>query len=102
MSVTDDRPLFTNWAGNESCRPQQIAHPRTEEEASEIISSAARRGLPVRVVGAGHSFTTLCLTEGVLISLDRMSGVTFTEAVRRLPPEQADPLKALYPTRARR
>jgi FAD/FMN-containing dehydrogenase len=75
MSVTDDRPLFTNWAGNESCRPQQIAHPRTEEEASEIISSAARRGLPVRVVGAGHSFTTLCLTEGVLISLDRMSGV---------------------------
>ena len=75
MSVTDDRPLFTNWAGNESCRPQQIAHPRTEEEASEIISSAARRGLPVRVVGAGHSFTTLSLTEGVLISLDRMSGV---------------------------
>jgi hypothetical protein len=31
-----------------------------------------------------------------------MSGVTFTEAVRRLPPEQADPLKALYRTRSRR
>jgi 3-methyladenine DNA glycosylase AlkD len=34
--------------------------------------------------------------------LGLLSGVTFTEAVRRLPPEQADPLKALYRTRARR
>ena len=33
---------------------------------------------------------------------DRMSGVTFTEAVRRLPPEQAAPLRALYPRRAGR
>jgi 3-methyladenine DNA glycosylase AlkD len=34
--------------------------------------------------------------------LDRMSGVTFTEAVRRLPPEQAAPLPALYLRRAGR
>jgi len=79
MSMTDDRPTFTNWAGNESCRPQQIAYPRTEEEVSEIITSAARRGLPVRVVGAGHSFSTICLTEGVLISLDQMSGILRTD-----------------------
>ena len=75
MSVTDERPLFINWAGNESCRPQQIAYPRTEDEVSEIIASATSRGLPVRVVGAGHSFSTLCLTDGVLISLDQMSGI---------------------------
>jgi L-gulonolactone oxidase len=68
MSVTDDRPLFTNWAGNESCRPQQIAYPRTEEEVSEIIAWATRRGPPIRVVGAGHSFSTICLTDGVLIT----------------------------------
>jgi 3-methyladenine DNA glycosylase AlkD len=36
------------------------------------------------------------------LHLDRMSGVTFTEAVRRLPPEQAAPLRAVYPRRARR
>ena len=79
MSMTDDRSTFTNWAGNESCRPQQIAYPRTEEEVSEIITSAARQGLPVRVVGAGHSFSTICLTEGVLISLDQMSGILRTD-----------------------
>ena len=79
MSMTDDRPMFTNWAGNESCRPQQIAYPRTEEEVGEIITSAARRALPVRVVGAGHSFSAICLTEGVLISLDQMSGILRTD-----------------------
>ncbi len=75
MSETDERAQFTNWAGNESCRPRQIAYPRTEEEVSETIASARRLGLPVRVVGAGHSFSTICLTDGVLISLDRMSGI---------------------------
>jgi 3-methyladenine DNA glycosylase AlkD len=30
------------------------------------------------------------------LHLDVMSGVTFTEAVRRLPPEQAAPLQAIY------
>ena len=79
MSTTDDHPLFTNWAGNESCRPQQITYPRTEDEVSEIISSATRQGLPIRVVGAGHSFSKVCLTEGVLISLDQMAGILRTD-----------------------
>jgi len=34
--------------------------------------------------------------------LDRMSGVTFREAVRRLPAEQAAPLRAAYQNRAPR
>lgn len=84
MSVTGERPRWTNWAGNESCRPRQISYPRTEEEVSEIIAAAAGRGLPVRVVGAGHSFSTLCLTDGVLISLDRMSGIVRADRQARL------------------
>jgi hypothetical protein len=34
--------------------------------------------------------------------LDLMSGVTFTDAVRRLPPPQAVPLQALYRKQPRR
>ena len=84
MSVTDEHLPWTNWAGNESCRPQEIARPRTEDEVSEIIASATRRGLPVRVVGAGHSFSTICLTDGVLISLDRMSGIVHADPGSKL------------------
>jgi FAD/FMN-containing dehydrogenase len=82
--VTDEHPPWTNWAGNESCRPQEIAFPRTEDEVSEIIASATRRGLPIRVVGAGHSFSTICLTDGVLISLDRMSGIVHADPGSKL------------------
>jgi FAD/FMN-containing dehydrogenase len=82
--VTDEHPPWTNWAGNESCRPQEIARPRTEDEVSEIVASATRRGLPVRVVGAGHSFSTICLTDGVLISLDRMSGIVHADPGSKL------------------
>jgi len=84
VSVTDEHPPWTNWAGNESCRPQEIAFPRTEDEVGEIIASATRRGLPVRVVGAGHSFSTICLTDGVLISLDRMSGIVHADPGSKL------------------
>lgn len=89
MPATDKHPLWTNWAANETCRPQEIAYPRTEEEAGEIIASATRRGLPIRVVGAGHSFSTICLTDGVLISMDRMKGIM-----------QADPGTGLVRARA--
>jgi FAD/FMN-containing dehydrogenase len=84
VSVTDEHLPWTNWAGNESCRPQEIAFPRTEDEVSEIIASATRRGLPIRVVGAGHSFSTICLTDGVLISLDRMSGIVDADTGSKL------------------
>lgn len=84
MSVTDERAPWTNWAGNETCRPREIAYPRSEEEVSEIIASAARRGRPVRVAGAGHSFSTICLTDGVLISLDQMRGIVRADAGTRL------------------
>jgi FAD/FMN-containing dehydrogenase len=40
--------------------------------------------LPVRVVGAGHSFSTICLTDGVLISLDRMSGIVHADPGSKL------------------
>ena len=84
MSMTSLNPPWTNWAGNETCHPQEIAYPHAEEEVSEIIASATRRGLPIRVVGAGHSFSTICLTDGVLISLDRMRGIVHADPGTRL------------------
>jgi FAD/FMN-containing dehydrogenase len=84
VSVTDERPQWSNWAGNQSCRPQEIAFPRTEDEVSEIIASATRRGLPIRVVGAGHSFSPICVTDGVQISLDRMSGIVHADPDSKL------------------
>lgn len=39
------------------------------------MTDAANSGLRVKSVGAGHSFTPIAVTDGVLVSLDRMTGI---------------------------
>ena len=61
---------WANWSGSVTSAPQTIAQPRTEAELQAIVAGADK----VRVVGAGHSFTPLCATDGVLINLSEMEG----------------------------
>ena len=61
---------WRNWTGDERCRPQAIVHPCSTEEIAEAMLRAAREGLRVRVAGAGHSFSDIALTDGLLIVLD--------------------------------
>lgn len=75
MTTTSETKQFTNWAGNLSCTPSEIAHPETEQDVVAIFAAAADRGEKVRIVGTGHSFSPIHLTEGVLICLDRMNGI---------------------------
>ncbi|MFZ1155833.1 MAG: D-arabinono-1,4-lactone oxidase [Solirubrobacteraceae bacterium] len=64
-----------NWAGDEGCRPRAIVHPGSIEEVAAEVGRAAREGLRVRVVGAGHSFSDIACTDGLLMVLDRCTRV---------------------------
>jgi L-gulono-1,4-lactone dehydrogenase len=64
-----------NWAGDQSCRPAVVELPGSIEEISEAIVRAAAHDRRVRVVGAGHSFSDIALTEGSQLSLERLTGV---------------------------
>ena len=66
-------PLWRNWAGDQRCAPVGIERPASEQEVGEALRRAVRGGLRVRVAGAGHSFTDIACTDGVMLSLDRMS-----------------------------
>jgi L-gulonolactone oxidase len=66
---------WRNWTGDEGCRPQVVAHPRSVEEVAESVGLAAREGWRVRAAGAGHSFSDIARSDGMLISLDRMQEV---------------------------
>src|SRR5262245_20079301 len=66
---------WSNWAGSITCRPQRIAMPSTEAELCALVRDAAAEGLDVRVAGTGHSFTPLVATDGLLLSLDRWTGI---------------------------
>jgi L-gulonolactone oxidase len=66
---------WRNWAGDEHCRPAAIGHPGSTEEISAEVDRAAREGLRVGVAGAGHSFSDIACTDGLLIVLDRCQRV---------------------------
>lgn len=52
-----------------------IVHPRSVHELRQHLADAVERGLKVRPVGAGHSFSEAVLTDGMLVSLDHMTRV---------------------------
>jgi L-gulonolactone oxidase len=66
---------WRNWGRTYACRPAALARPRTEEEIRQVLERARRAGRRVKVVGAGHSFTDIACTDGVMISLDRYDRV---------------------------
>ncbi|HEV7640432.1 MAG TPA: D-arabinono-1,4-lactone oxidase, partial [Gaiellaceae bacterium] len=74
---------WTNWVGNQSFTPAQRAAPTSEDEVATLVASAAQRGLPVRVAGAGHSFTPVVATDGLLLDLRGLGGIRSVDSARR-------------------
>jgi L-gulonolactone oxidase len=66
---------WRNWGRTQACRPTAVARPTSEGEIRELVERARRRNLPVKVVGAGHSFTDIACTRGLMISLDNYNRV---------------------------
>lgn len=62
---------WTNWAGNQSCIAKNYFEPETEEQISELILLASGNGKKIRVVGSGHSFSPIALSNEILISLKK-------------------------------
>lgn len=73
---------WSNWAGTESSKLARVATPRSEAEVVEEVVRAADRGLRVKAIGAGHSFTGVAVTDGVQLRLGALSGVTSIDSTR--------------------
>ena len=71
---------WRNWAGDQRCTPAAVRAPASTEELSAAVEEAARRGLRVRVAGAGHSFGDIALTDGLMLKLDRLASVLDIDA----------------------
>src|SRR5437867_3018421 len=81
--ATQTRLVWKNWAGNQQCQPEKIEAPRTEAGLVRIVAEAAAAGQHVKVVGSGHSFTGIALTDGRLIKLDNYNRVLSVDPERR-------------------
>jgi FAD-linked oxidoreductase len=66
------RALWSNWSGIAHSYPARRAAPADEAGLARLLPDTP---LPIRPVGAGHSFTAIVPTDGTLLSLDRLSGI---------------------------
>ncbi|MFD6952510.1 FAD-linked oxidoreductase [Nocardiopsis sp. TSRI0078] len=60
--------LWHTWADTHQARPRRTAAPGSTAEVAAAVSSAAGEDLRVRMVGTGHSFTDVAVTDGLLLS----------------------------------
>lgn len=63
---------WTNWSGNQMAAEARFIQPRSEAELRDSVVQAEG---PLRMVGAGHSFTPIVTTPGTILNLDHMAGI---------------------------
>jgi FAD-linked oxidoreductase len=81
QSVLGAHPLlgtgknWRNWGRSVRVTPAHTAKASSVDDVVEIVSAARQRGLTVKAVGAGHSFTAIAATQGVQLDISRIAGV---------------------------
>ena len=71
--------IVRNWARNQRCEPDVVERPRNTAEVAALVVAASAANRPVKVIGAGHSFTSAAMTDGVMISLERLGAMLEVE-----------------------
>lgn len=72
---------FTNFSGTVTSTPTQVNSLNHPSQLPKILELASAEGLTVRSVGAGHSFTALVQTQGILLNLDGFQGLEEVDAI---------------------
>ena len=69
------RPTWHNHTGNQVCRPREILEPASLADLIAHVRRAEDQGTTIRMVGAGHSWSDVALTDGYLALPDDLGGV---------------------------
>jgi len=81
--------MWKNWSGYVECPQTPVRTPGDAAQLSQLLADAARDGHSVRVAGAGHSFSPLVASDGVIVSLDRMQGIVDVDGATNVARVQA-------------
>ncbi|KAG0332657.1 hypothetical protein BG000_009831 [Podila horticola] len=66
---------FTNWAGNQSCKPEHIYYPKTLDDIKRYVLRAKSEGKNLRCVGSGHSWSSTAITDEFMLNMTKMEKV---------------------------
>jgi L-gulonolactone oxidase len=67
--------MWTNWSGGQHARPVATIRPLDEAGVRAAVRRATERGLRIRPVGAGLSFSPLAVTDEIALELSAFTGV---------------------------
>jgi FAD-linked oxidoreductase len=76
--------MWKNWSGYVDCPRTPVLTPDSGPKLAQLLADATRDGQSVRMVGAGHSFSPLVASDGVIVSLDKLQGIIDVDASTRV------------------
>jgi FAD-linked oxidoreductase len=82
--VTATGAVWRNWGRTERITPAHVERPRDVGALQRAVVSAAERGLHLKPVGAGHSFSGIAVAPGVQLDLHELSGIVNVDAASGL------------------
>lgn len=74
MSTITAGGTWRNWGRSESATPEFVSRASSVDDVIETVRFARERGLSLKPIGAGHSFTAIGATEGVQLDLSALDG----------------------------
>jgi FAD-linked oxidoreductase len=66
---------WRNWGRCETITPVERARPQSADEVVAIVRAARDRGLRVKAIGTGHSFTGIAAAPGIQLDMSGLTGV---------------------------
>ncbi|MET0494951.1 MAG: FAD-binding protein, partial [Actinoplanes sp.] len=72
-------PRWRNWGGNQQAVAVDVLTPGTVDEVSALVKAASGSGRRVKVVGSGHSFTSIAVADDQRLFLNRLAGLVRIE-----------------------
>ena len=73
---------WATWGRTHSVVPRHVLLPSSVAQLAEGVAAAARRGLGVRAVGSGCSFSALPLAPDVMVDLSGLAGLVSVDTTR--------------------
>ena len=74
MSIERGR-RWRNWGRSQTSHPHWVSRASSVEDVVDTLAFARENGMPVRPIGAGHSFTSIAATDGVQLDTAALDGV---------------------------
>ncbi len=74
---------WRNWGRVETAEPVYVARPTSVDEVVAVVQRARELGLPVKAIGAGHSFTAIAAAPGVQLDPAGLDSLLEVDAARQ-------------------